>query len=391
MKFHPPLWLASCLLSVALAAACGTVEAPFEPSPDGAGGSGGTSSGGSGGGSGGSTSPTGGAQNGEAGSSTGGQSTEDGGSGNVGGLGGRSNLEILVDAASPVRGVAATETDLYWTEYGTEDDLANFLGNGSLNRMDIDSGDKTVVAGDLEGPISLKITTAEAYMILERSTVSTTEGRRDLGRIPLEGGSLELLENGGTYTYAPHLAARDDFAYLGLKRSSVWRIFELAPGEEPREVLPFHPQQDLAADETYLYYWDGPGDGLWRKALDGSAEPEELTDGEYAGLVLDGDRILTIRESGGGAYIAALPIDGGNLTNVQRIGDYSGCHGLVVRGQRFGAKCWGTSSGYVLATGILEDDSRDQAFSMSVDDVWAINEDYAAIASGTVVYGAPLD
>jgi len=389
MKSYSPVWLAPSLFSVALAAACGTVEVPFEPSPDGSGGSGGSGSG-----SGGLTSTDagvgGGVSGGAAGASTGGQFTEDGGTGGLGGLPG---VEVLLETTSRVWAVAATETDVYWTEWGTNDELDNYLFNGTLNKMGIESRTQTNVAQDLEAPMSLAITSVEAYMLLRRSRVVNSEGDRAIGRVPLVGGPVDIVASEVKWPAAPPTVVFEDYAYVGLWESSTsWKVLECASGQAPQEMA-IHGGTAEGANDTYLYFSATVDDeeGLWRQPREENGEPEKVSGGGYSDIVLDGERILTTRSSGGDTYIAEIPLEGGTWANVQRIGDYAACDQLVVRGERYAARCYGSGSEGSLVTGLLGEDTDPQSFPLSDESAWAINEHYVFIAEGKALHGAALD
>lgn len=376
-------------LGVTLSPACGTIEVPFMPSFGGAGGSDATDgtdsdtdSGGGGGGTGGT--PTGGEGGGPP---MGGGPTSDGGVWGSGAAGGADGVEVILRATSTITAVATNETHVYWTEKGTKDDLSNYLFNGTLKRMALDDDVVETVVEGLGEPSALGLTTAEVYMKLELSTIRTPEGAEDLVRVPLEGGVPERLPHAGNYSWGFRMSSFEDRAYFYLRPDDEWIIHESRPGQAPRQVFPEPSYMEAYADATHLYYTSS--DELWRYAIDGSEEPEQLSNNAYDEMVLDGDRILTTRGSSLG-YIAAFPKSGGTWKNIVSIGDRE-CFGLQLRGTRYAAKCDWTESPH-LVTGLLDDSSAQKAIALSDgDEFWALTQSALFIADGRELLRVPLD
>lgn len=371
---------------VVMAGACGTVEVPFDPI-DGSGGSDTVA------GSGGSTSSTGGRSSGGA-TATGGAKSETGGEGGLDGFGAAGGLggapgDFVLSAGSTIRGLAADEEYVYWIEYGTFDELDNYRFDGALKRLELDSGDVDELAGDLEGPVQFGITDAEAFVVLDRSTTLDPNGARALGRAPLTGGALVLMDHPGGTEYS-FMTSYGDLAYFGIQEGDEWAIREYSPGAPGRSILPFSPStppgREIAADADYLYFKQ---DGYWRKSLDGDSEPEQLSTVKYSAFALQGDRMLATRGQSP-MYLASMPRDGGAWSNVLRLGEHFAAERLVIRGTRFVAECSTEGGTPYLLTGSWNQ-GEPQQFSLGPRRAWAATDTELYIAHGSGLFRVQLD
>lgn len=385
-KRRRSLTLALCL--VAISGACGTVDVPFL-SDDGSGGhAGATPGGGTGGGP--TTAPTGGTGNSD-GTTSGGYGGLGGdfvGFGAAGGMGGYVG-DLLYSSASTIRDIAATDTHLYWIEYGTFDALDNYQFDGALLRMALPDGEAETILENLEGPLQVDLTTAEAFILLERSTTVSPDGDRAIGRVSLDGGALEVVEHEGPYDSPLHLASFENLAYFAVRTGEEWSIREYAPGEPGRPILPYDPHApfgDMAADESHLYF---ARDGFWRQDLMLDVEPEKLSNSQYSPFTLQDVRVLATRGQSP-MYVAAMPKDGGAWSNVLYLGNHDACEEFVIRGEVFFAECMMVGSSPYVITGLWAGGDS-QGYKLGTNGSWAATATDLFIAHPSDIVRIPLD
>jgi len=375
------------LSAAAVPAACDTVKVQFMQTDGDSGGGGGEVPSGSGGvGAGGGTGGHGPDATAGAGGSLGGGFQGFGAAGGMGGYVG----DLLVTASSAIRDVAATESHVYFIEYGTFDDLDNYRFDGALRRIEVESGDVETLVENLEGPLEVELTTAEAFVLLERSTTVSADGDRALGRIALTGGSFDLVPHDGPYDRAFSMAAFEDRAYFGVRIDDAWAIREYLPGESGRVILPFDavtfPANQMAADEAHLYFL---ANGFSRQALTADIEPERLSSAAYTNFTLEGDRILATRAQAP-MYLASMSKEGGAWSNVLRLGEHDSCKDLFVRGSRFFTECTPASGPSYVLTGPWAGGTQ-KGYKLAPSGAWSGTEDDLFIATDTELVRLSLD
>lgn len=298
--------------------------------------------------------------------------------------------DLLVTASSTIRDVAVAESHVYFIEYGTFDDLDNYQFDGALRRIEVDSGDIETLVENLEGPLELELTTAEAFVLLERSTSVSADGDRAVGRVALTGGPFDLVPHEGPYDRAFSMAAFGDRAYFGVRLADAWAIREYLPGEAGRVILPFDamtfPANQVAADEAHLYFSAG---GISRQALSADIEPEVLSSAAYTNFTLEGDRILTTRGQTP-MYLASMSKEGGAWSNVLRLGDHVSCKDLFVRGSRFFTQCKPAGGASYVLTGPLSG-GNPKGYKLAQNGAWSGTEDELFITDGTELVRLSLD
>jgi hypothetical protein len=374
---------------LAISAACGTVDVPYFSDEGGSGGAAGSTPSGGSGGSGGNGPPSGGNEGTTGGSGgLGGLGGGFSGFGAAGGMGGYVG-DLLASSTSNIVDVAATDTHVYWIEYGTFDDLENYQFDGALLRIELASGNVDTLLEDLEGPLQLEITTAEAFLLLERSTTVSPDGDRALGRVPLVGGTLELVEHEGPYDAPFDMASFEDQAYFAVRESGAWSIREYVPGDSGRVILPHDPLMpaaDMAADEAHLYFVSG---GYWRQALSADVAPEKLSSSQYWPFTLQDTRVLATRGQAP-MYLAAMSKDGSAWSNVLRLGDHDSCTELVIRGEAFFAECMTVGSPPYVVTGPWGGGDQ-RGYKLGPDGSWAATEADLFIAHPSELVRIPLN
>jgi hypothetical protein len=229
----------------------------------------------------------------------------------------------LVAEGTDVREIRATESSVYWVEYGTFDDLGNYEGNGRLVAAPQAGGEPTAIATDLQAPIGLKVGEDYAYVLVEHS--SAPKGETQLMRVPLAGGGAEIVEvvdqDLGALSnrdrvfdwFDRYFVSADAVAYW-VEFASILRQTEASEG--PFDVLyrfdgPNGAIHAMAGDESLLYFIDA--DGLKTLPYSGGTptllrafESLQLSPTYYQ-LSVSGDYIY----AHDGSYVVRMPKTGG--------------------------------------------------------------------------------
>src|SRR5688572_1213601 len=66
---------------------------------------------------------------------------------------------------SDIRDITSDDENLYWVEFGSYDELGNYLDDGALRSKPLDGGDVRTLAGGLSGPVNVDVTDAHAYVL----------------------------------------------------------------------------------------------------------------------------------------------------------------------------------------------------------------------------------
>lgn len=253
-----------------------------------------------------------------------------GGSGNSGGttsFGGNGPLVV----AGPENGVVAltaNDSHIYWLEYGTRDALESYQRDGALMSYTLADGATTVLAAGLAGPMGLALTTSHAYVFIDGGPELNAPIHPKLLRVPLAGGSPELVQDGAQpFTFT---AADSRFFW------SAWGapVYSILPdsGAIPT-VFVSEKARNMASDDTNIYYTNST-DSLMRTPLAGGASIEVAP--AMSGFALHDDGVYTLestltRDAG---LLRRMPKDGGESVRVRALGagDPSG---LRVVGDRY--------------------------------------------------------
>lgn len=160
--------------------------------------------------------------------------------------------EVFYEGPSDVRAIAASNTTLYWVEYGSEDSLGNFQNDGRLLARDFDSDEVRVLADDLPGAEGVVLTGTHAYVYVDQY-LADGGPRPALVRMTLAGADYELVRllllNDTGNSCVGCLVGVDGAAFF-VDDDSIFRVSD----EDPTAV-PFleQPGYSMAVDETTLY------------------------------------------------------------------------------------------------------------------------------------------
>ena len=216
---------------------------------------------------------------------------------------------------SGVTALTASESHVYWVEYGTRDALGNYQHDGALLAYAIADGTTTVVASALEGPIDVELTTSHAYIYIDGARPLNTPIHSQLLRVPLSGGTAELVQEG---------ARPASFAAAGSKAFWSRNYTEGTPNiyslESDANAVPTvfvaAYANALASDATDLYYLSDQG--LMRSPI-ASAAPVVLGASPGA-FVLHDDSIFSLESVTAGGLLQRGPKSGGDSLRVRALG-----------------------------------------------------------------------
>ena len=301
------------------------------------GGDGGTPEGGTGpggksptGGVGGSTPATGGV--GGPMPSTGGSGAHSG-QGGGGGSGGSCAIEngCLYQEGNDVRALAADETNLYWVEYGTHDELGNFNNDGRLLARAFGSEEVRTLAEGLEGPIRVDLTTTYAYVFVDQYWDGGVVRARF--RVPLDGGDREFVaygleRNDGTWlARCMHCLVHSEERVYWPEIEGIWWATETNAEGQSFVSFPGQLVSDLAVSGDQLLFVVHPDTDfrpleLYTVPLDGGNATRFSGDAMQP-FTISGDFFYGVdwplRETANGApyyYISLSPVTGGPWTRL---------------------------------------------------------------------------
>lgn len=226
-----------------------------------------------------------------------------------------------------ITALTASDTKLYWVEHGSTDDLGNFRNDGRLLARAFDSEEVEELAGDLEGPIGVALTTTHVYVFLDQHWDG---GRHDaLARVPIEGGSAEVVQldaepRGTGRLGCECLVHAGATAYFLLEHG----IYAVGPEDTQAALLVEEPSNALAVNGDHLYYQAvnlATSDGDVRRVpLAGGAS--ELVSAEgLRHIQISGNYVYALDESGDSVvYLTRMPVTGGPWTRLRetRPGDF---------------------------------------------------------------------
>ena len=236
-----------------------------------------------------------------------------------------------------VMALTASESRLYWVEYGTRDALGDYQHDGALLTYAFDDGTTSVIASDLDGPIGIEITSTHAYVYVDGAQPLGAPIRAQLLRVPLAGGSAALVQDGAL-----------PWSFVGGRSSNFvaadGRAFWTTQGTEtPAKLYSMTSDSDaipsvfategtiaMAIDESDLYY--STQSALMRSPI-AQAAPIAIQnpvtqfvlhqDSIYTvlGFNADGGTLQRVPKSGGGGFEAVRGLGTGMAERLRRVGD----------------------------------------------------------------------
>lgn len=273
------------------------------------------------------------AECGPGGTGASGGTVDPGPSGGFGGMGGGAGtgLEPVwapLDGAK-ITDIQATDDGVFWTEYGTFDDLENYQRDGRIMYVANDSDEPVEIKGDLHGPIQIGVTEDEIYVVVDASILNTLDDSTELWRVDLETSAVDFVYEGEGLLATFGAEA----AYL-----SDQTIYRLNDEEAPTNLYERNFRSPLIAmDSTHVYF----SDYRWNTGVVGAVR---LTDGESnifeddpgrpKGMGVHSDSVYVL----GGQYLLAASKTGDSIwENVGALVRPSATSfGLEIHGDRVG-------------------------------------------------------
>jgi len=230
--------------------------------------------------------------------------------------GGSGQRIYLSTEKSGVTAITASESRVYWVEYGTRDALGNYQHDGALLAYSPDDGTTTVIASGLEGPTAVEITTSHAYVYVDGAQPIDTPIRPRLLRVPLTGGSAELVQDGAI---PASFAADGGRAFWSAEDTQQDQNLYSMTSDTTAVPTAFVSgySSGLTVDGSDLYY--RVGSALMRSPIESAAPVSvNVSIREY---VLRDDSIYGLESiNGGGAMLSRTPKTGGETLRVRALG-----------------------------------------------------------------------
>jgi hypothetical protein len=246
----------------------------------------------------------------------GGQNNNGGGSGGAStSYGGEGQTIYYSTDENGVTALTASESRVYWVEYGTRDTLGNYQHDGALLAYTIADGTTTVLASGLEGPIGVELTTSHAYIYVDGGRPLNTPTRSQLLRVPLAGGSTALVQDGAR---PASFAAAGSRAFWSRHHDAaspgIYSMTSDANAVPSLFVTGY--ATSLKTDTTNLYYL--ADQGLMHSPI-ASAAPVAVGS-FYGAFVLHADGIFTVESLNPGGLLQRAPKSGGDFLRVRALG-----------------------------------------------------------------------
>ncbi|HET7539497.1 MAG TPA: hypothetical protein VFK05_06485 [Polyangiaceae bacterium] len=267
--------------------------------------------------------------------------------------------------------LAANDSHLYWLEYGTRDALGNYEDDGALMSYAIAEGTTTVIASQLAGPMGLGLTPTHIYVYVDGGPLVGAPTHPQLLRLPLGGGSPELVQDGAQAGGFVAVGSRVFFA-TGAEVYSVSSDSEATPS-----LFLAEQTYNLTSDGSDLYYvaFDSQ---LMRSPLTAAAPKTVGFQANY--FALYGDGIFTPNQVDGGGVLSRVPKRGGEFVRVRALGACSPGRQQVV-GDRYFLQVSPVRDGgadpskqQILTAGFLDDNPPirllERATRLPIDHLW---------------------
>ena len=235
--------------------------------------------------------------------------------------------------------LAASDSHLYWLEYGTRDAHENYLHDGSLLSYSFADQTMATVATGLEGPIRFGLTTTLAYV----STYEQWTGISHLLRVGLSDGTVERVQD---RRQADAFFQADAFYYFATAGSQAfWDLYQENDwgdantgidtiSSDPDAVpTPFISPEEarrvyaLASDGTDLFYVSADR-AVTRTPITGATPAVTGASAGVNGIALHDDDIFMLqtldnggpRRSPSGMLLLRAPKSGGEFQQVRSLG-----------------------------------------------------------------------
>lgn len=238
-----------------------------------------------------------------------------------------SGCELLMEVPE-ARQIWASADRVYWVEYGSKDELGNYLRDGKLKSISTSDGAAALIAGGLAGPYSLAVSDSHAYVLLDRS--NSTNGPRQLLQVSLANGvarEVGRLSDDSLPLSRRRFASHDHVVYF-TDQSSTFRLDEATPNAELQRLEGLDQVLELVdANDDFLYLLSAEGISrvAWPSNLGDPPDGPELifrSDGSNRrDLTVIGDSFYAHEWTAvgfGEDYVSRLPKQGGSFSRVAK-------------------------------------------------------------------------
>jgi hypothetical protein len=229
--------------------------------------------------------------------------------------------------------LTASDSHVYWLEYGTRDALGNYQHDGALMSYSIADGATTPLAAGLAGPMGLELTTSHAYVYIDGAPLIGATIQPQLLRVPLAGGNAELVQ-AGTQPQRAGFAASEGQAFW-TAGATVYSM--LSDSDAVPTAFLTVGVQNLNSDATDLYYTT-PSNDLMRTSLTGASPTPTAVGLSVENFALYQDGIFapeSIDTSYTGGLLSRAPKSGGAFQRVRALGAGRPNHLKVVADRYF--------------------------------------------------------
>jgi len=230
-------------------------------------------------------------------------------------------LDGIAHGHTGVLALAASDSHVYWLEYGTRDALGTYQHDGTLMSYRIADGTTTSVASGFDGPTSLALTTTHAYIASD----GILNGHPQAYRAPLTGGSVEQLQQDQFSIeegFPAGFTAAGSQAFwstsTGIYTQSASSNAVPTPFSTEGSVYP------LMSDGTEIFYTSpSSGFAVIRTPI-ASPAPQFVATSSGFGIALHGDDLfeLDVLQNGlpWGTVLSRAPKSGGEFLRVRPLG-----------------------------------------------------------------------
>jgi hypothetical protein len=270
-----------------------------------------------------------------------------------------SGLGCIVANAGVISAVAADDSNVYWTEHGTVDDLGNYQNDGRLLRRAFDSTTTEVIATGLSGPVGLMLTTTDAYVYLDQ--VFDTSLRNALARVPLAGGDativqLDVQPVGGSLGACVVCGVHSGGTlYFPMANA----IYEIASADAKPTLFTNFIAWSLAILGDNLIMAGGMDDQhqsqIWTIPLTGGTPQLVVDPGSGYFIQPAGDNFYAVDNCGDAYCLCSMPQTGGPWTHLPN--PWSGSSDLEISGNLFFHDAIGPDQSWQMYQGTLTDPS----------------------------------
>ena len=218
-----------------------------------------------------------------------------------------------IEQGHAITALSADLGNLYWADFGTYDTLGNYNGDGRLEKRAFTAEASTQLVGALAGPKGLKLTASHAFVYLEQYW--DTKTRPALVRVPLAGGSAQLVMLDVDYAACPHCFASSGTTGYFVAQDG---IYQMAPQDAKPAVFSAFAASELSCSGDYLYALSNqyPRE-VWRFPLAGGAGQLLTSDPRFS-LQASGSYVYGLENAGNKGYLTRMTNSGAPWARVQK-------------------------------------------------------------------------